>query len=169
MRESSAPVLVTTGALAGAPRRIVVGVDLGLESVRVALAALAVLDDDGELVLAHVQGDSPQGGRLQRHASSLAVESAASALERLRRALPARTNVTLEILREPGDVATSLLAAAVRTRADCVAVGARPRALDDGARLGAVATALVNSGMRSLLAVPAVHRVTASAYTGHPS
>jgi nucleotide-binding universal stress UspA family protein len=170
MRESSAPVLVTTGALAGAPRRIVVGVDFGLESVRVARAALAVLDDDGALVLANVQGGSQPSGRMQRRAGTLADEGAAASLERLRRALPPWSNVSLVVLHERDDVATSLLAAAVRLRADCVAVGTRPRALDDGAKLGIVATALVKSGMRSLLVVPhALRGGAASVSTGHGS
>jgi nucleotide-binding universal stress UspA family protein len=167
MRESATPVLVTTGALAGAPKRIVVGVDFGLESVRLARAALAVLDDDGELVLANVQGGSQPGGRMQRRAGVLADESAAASLERLRRTLPAWTNVSLEVLHERDDVATSLLAAAVRLRADCVAVGTRPRALADGAKLGVVATTLVKSGMRSLLVVPHLPRGAAPVSAGH--
>ena len=169
MRESAAPVLVTTGALAGAPKRIVVGVDFGLESVRVARAALAVLDDDGELVLANVQSGMQPGGRMRRRAGAFSDESAAASLERLRRTLPAWTNVSLEVLHERDDVATSLLAAAVRLRADCVAVGTRPRALDDGAKLGAVATALVTSGMRSLLVVRSVHPGSIPVSTGHGS
>ena len=166
IRESTVPVLVTTGALAGAPKRILVGVDFGLESVRVARAALSVIDDDGEIVLANVQGGSQSRG-MRRHASAAGDESAASLLERLRRALPTWPNTTLEVLHEREDVATTLLAAARRLRADCIAVGTHPRVLDDSARLGEVASALVKSGMRSLLVVPSVHRRAAAVYTGH--
>jgi nucleotide-binding universal stress UspA family protein len=169
MRESSAPVLVTTGALAGAPKRIVVGVDFGLESVRLARAALTVLDDDGELVLANVQSQSKAGGGIRRRDGARMDESAAASLERLRRALPSWTNVTLEVLHERDDVATSLLSAAVRLRADCIAVGSRSHAFDDGARLGPVASALVESGMRSLLVVPSAHRGAAAVSAGHGS
>ena len=165
MRESAVPVLATTGALAGAPSRIVVGVDFGLESARVARAALTVLDEQGELVLANVQSESRMGGRL-RSAQALNDESAIGALERLRRTLPAWANISLEVVRERDDVATSLMVAATRLRADCIAVGAHSRTLDDGARLGVVASALVRSGMKSLLVVPSVHRGGAPVSTG---
>jgi len=168
MRESRAPVLATTGALAGAPKRIVVGVDFGLESVRVARAALAVLDDEGELVLANVQPEPRMGGRMRR-AASLGDESAFGALERLRRTLPASANISLEVLRERDDVAMSLMVAATRLRADCIAVGAHSRTLDDGAKLGVVASALVRTGMKSLLVVPSVRRGAAPVSTGRGS
>jgi nucleotide-binding universal stress UspA family protein len=162
MRECSVPVLATTGALAGAPRRIVVGVDFGLESVRVARAALAVLDDDGELVLAHVQG-RPRGAGLAFHkAGALQDESPAASLERLRRTLPRGTNATVQVLHERADVATTLLEAAARLRAECIAVGAGCHTLDDGQRSGAVASALVSAGTSSLLVVPSGRRATAT-------
>jgi nucleotide-binding universal stress UspA family protein len=159
MRECRTPVLVTTGALAGAPKRILVGVDFGLESLRVARAALAVLDDDGELVLTNVQSGAHTGVGVRRQVGALMDERSTAALERLRRALPAWTKVTLEVVHARDDVATSLLATAVRWRADCIAVGTSSRTLDDGARVGTVASALVRSGMRSLLVVPSLRRV----------
>jgi len=167
MRACRTPVLVTTGALAGAPKRIVVGVDFGLESLRVARAALAVLDDDGELVLTNVQGGARTGTGVRRQDGALLDERAAPSLERLRRALPAWARVTLEVVHAVDDVATSLLATAVRWRADCIAVGANRRTLDDGQHVGAVVGALVKAGMRSLLVVPSVHRVAATASPAH--
>jgi nucleotide-binding universal stress UspA family protein len=169
IRECRMPILVTTGALAGAPKRVVVGVDFGLESLRLARAALTVLDDDGELVLTHVQRAADPSGRtgMRRHVGALEDERAAASLERVRRALPAWTKVTLEVAHAQGDVASSLLATAVRWRADCIAIGTSPRMLDDGRQVGAVATALVKSGMRSLLVVPSVHPIAPSASHAH--
>jgi hypothetical protein len=89
-------------------------------------------------------------------------ERAAASLERLRRALPAWTKVSLEVVHARDDVATALLATAVRSRADCIAVGTSPRMLDDGQHVGVVAASLVKSGMRSLLVVPSVHRIAST-------
>jgi hypothetical protein len=63
----------------------------------------------------------------------------------------------------------SLMVAATRLRADCIAVGAHSRTLDDGAKLGVVASALVRAGMKSLLVVPSVRRGAAPASTGRGS
>jgi hypothetical protein len=155
-------VLATTGALADAPRRIIVGVDFGLESMRVARAALAVLDDDGELVLAHVQAPPRGTGLASRTSGARQEESPIAALERLRRALPAGTNATIELLHEREDVACTLLGAAARLRAECVAIGAGRQTFDDGPRAGAVASTLVNAAARSLLVVPSGRRTTAT-------
>jgi len=157
LRESNVPVLATTGSLAGAPRKIVVGVDFGLESMRIAHAALSVLDDDGELVLAHVQADHRPGGRL-RPSTALGDETSIASLERLRRALPARSNVSVEVVHERGDVAASLLASATRQHADCIAVGAPTHTLDDGVTIGVVANTLMKAGLKSLLMIPSVRR-----------
>jgi nucleotide-binding universal stress UspA family protein len=167
MRESTVPVLATTGALAGAPRRILVGVDFGLESVRLARVALALLDDQGELVLTHVQGAHQVGGGMRQRSSAVPDEWVMASLERVRRALPAGANVRLEVLRARDDVASSLLAATVRLHADCIAVGTQTRALDDGAKLGVVASMLVRFGLRSLLVVPSAPRRSARSATSY--
>ena len=159
MRGASCPVLGVTPSLHTLPRCIVVGTDFGPAALQAARFALAMLADDGTLVLAHAEvpdrdrtEDEPAGSEivytsgLDAAFARLETDLAVPAGVQVRRARPA--------VGSGRRVADELLGIAARHGADLVAVGSRRYDWLDRALLGSVSSELVRDGRVSVLVVP---------------
>lgn len=174
MRDAPCPVLGVSAAapaLAGLPRRVLVGVDFGRASARAAHAALALVADGGTLVLAHVAAPSaqaageapPESDEGEALVHALGVDAAFERLvTELGAATPAGRSVAVECLAVPcvpgHGVARELLAAAGRVRADLVAAATQRLPRLARLLLGSVTAELARDGGRSLLVVPPAGR-----------
>jgi len=158
MRRAHCPVLGVAPALAGLPRRALVGIDFGRASVRAARAALALLHPAGTLVLGHVQPPHELSREDAEGADVVRTLGIDAAFKRLATELAADAGVTVEpALAEcaPGvGTAGELLALGDRVAADLLAVGSQRHRRVERLLLGSVTTELARDGRRSLLVVP---------------
>lgn len=154
----------TRPALAGLPRRVLVGVDFTRASTRAAYAALALVADGGTLVLAHVvapsgAADPDQSDEGAALVHVLGVDGAfARLVTELTAAVPAGRAAGFDCAVVPGvpgqSVAGALLDAADRAGADLVAVATQRLPRLERFFLGSVTTDLARAGRHPLLVVP---------------
>jgi nucleotide-binding universal stress UspA family protein len=155
LRLADCPVLAVAGSWTELPRRAVVAVDFSAASVRAAEEALALLADGGTLTLLHVR---PSFDEMLRPASEVWIgahrQRLTELLDRLRHALAAPADVTVETLVLAGDPAAEVLAYSARVGAPLVATGSTGRGFFARLVVGSVATQLLRASPVSVLAVP---------------
>lgn len=157
-RDSALPTLAVVAAATGLPRRIVVGVDFGRAGLHAARWALPLLADGGTIVLAYAAPrDLGPAGEVGEGERVIHAQGVAAAFRRLRDAVGAPRDVTVETAVLEGTPAPELLALADRAGADCIAVGSRRHGTLERWLLGSVTVDLARAGSRSLLVVPPHH------------
>jgi nucleotide-binding universal stress UspA family protein len=154
MRRAGVPVLAVTPLLRQLPRRIVVGIDFSRASISAAHAAMGLLDDGGELLLAYVEPPADPHPEASKSYRVMYTEGLLAALARLRTELVSRTDVTIETVVLRGAPSATLLSLAARTDADVIAVGSQRHSIARRAFVGGVTTTLARAASRSLLVIP---------------
>jgi nucleotide-binding universal stress UspA family protein len=154
MRRAGAPVLAVTPLLSRLPRRIVVGIDFSRASIAAARAAMGLLDDDGELLLAYVAPPVETRPEESKAYGGIYAEGLAGAFTRFRQELVSRSDITIDTLVLRGATPAELLSLAARSDADVIAVGSQRHSIARRAFVGGVTTALARAAHRSLLVIP---------------
>jgi nucleotide-binding universal stress UspA family protein len=154
MRRAGVPVLAVTPLLRQLPRRIVVGIDFSRASIAAAHAAMGLLDDDGQLVLAYVEPPADTRPDESKAYGAMYAEGLSGAFARLRQDVVSRTDVTIETVVLRGTAPAALLSLAAKVDADLIAVGSQRHSIARRAFVGGVTTALARAASRSLLVIP---------------
>lgn len=152
-RHAGVPVLAVEERAKRRPRSIVVAMDFGGSSVRVAREALELLEPGGTLHLVHVRwalDGRPMGDEAWERTYALGVEQGFLKLSQ-RLATPGIT-ITTEL--KLGGVLESLLKAAKERHADVIAVGSHNQSLVDRVLLGSTASTLLRAARVSVLVSP---------------
>lgn len=162
MRTTRVPVLATTTSLHGIPRRVMVAVDFDRASVVAARAAMALLADGGVLDLVHVDrspreptdgldGDAPGHGLGEPRT-----------IERFVEELDVPMHVEVVTAMRRGSACEQLMAHALSTEPDLLAVRCGRHATMNTVTAGTVAGAFIRDARWSLLVVPPddAHRTT---------
>lgn len=151
MRRAVAPVLAVAPALGSLPRRAIVAMDFSRASLHAARAVLGLVADGAVVTLANVQPDLGLIADASSEYSTIYAQGVGPSLARLRHALDAPPEVTVDSVILRGDPLTELLAFAERTGADLIAAGTRRQPTNDHMAVGGVTTGLVRDARFSLL------------------
>jgi nucleotide-binding universal stress UspA family protein len=155
MRRACVPVLAVTPLHHQLPRRVVVGIDFSRASIAAARAAMGLLEEGGELLLAYVEPEAAEtDAELSPTYRAIYAEGLSGAFTRLRQGLVSRSDVTVDTVVLRGAAPAELLALAARTDADLIAVGSQRHSIARRAFVGGVTTALARAASRSLLVIP---------------
>lgn len=154
MRRAAAPVLAITPLLKRLPHRIAVGIDFSRASIVAARAAMALLDDGGELLLVYVEPPVETRVEESKAYGVIYAEGLAGAFARLRQELVSHSTITIDTVVVRGTVPGELLSLAARAEADLIAVGSQRHSIARRAFVGGVTTALARAASRSLLVIP---------------
>lgn len=155
VRRSPVPVLAVTAALAGLPRRVIVGVDFSRASLHAARAALDLMPPDGTLILVHVQpGDEHPPESLEGRGIVYA-QGVVGSFARFRAELERPKETTIVTVLLEGDASHELLAFADRAGAELVAVGSHHHSLYERVVQGTITAALIRAARYSVLVRPA--------------
>lgn len=166
VRQAPAPVIVAFGTPSGLPRRVLVALDDGPDSARIAEWAAALCTNGGERITAiHVLSNAVLSHMLSTAATrssdirddlQVRDELHAEARQWLDRVLCVRPGgaATSSIVAF-GDPATEILAEAERMHADLIVVGSRGQGRVRQALLGSVAREVLRGANRPVLVVTA--------------
>ena len=154
MRHASVPVLAVTPLLTRLPRRIAVAIDFSRASIAAARAALALVDDEGSLMLVYVEPPAERQPAEAEGYTTIYAQGVAAAFTRLRSELAACSNARIETVMLEGGVASELLSFARRAEVDLLAVGSQRHSIARRAVVGSVTTALARAATVSLLIIP---------------
>lgn len=154
MRHASVPVLAVTPLTTQLPRRIAVAIDFSRASIAAARAALALLDDDGALMLVYVEPPAEPRAPEAEGYTTIYAQGLAAAFTRLRQELAGRSKARIETVVLHGGVAPELLSFAKRAEVDLLAVGSQRHSIARRAVVGSVTTALARAATCSLFVIP---------------
>ena len=157
MRTATCPVFGVTERLFGLPRRMLVGTDFSQASLAAARAALALVADDGAMVLAYVSSprtpDQPDDGERVIH--DLGVAAAFTWFDGELGRLDGTTVEHVVLQHHPDRSAYDLLVGyAMQTSVDAVALGSARHGRVERWLLGSVSTDAARDGRYPLLVVP---------------
>ena len=156
LRSADCPVLSVRPDFCGLPQTAIVAIDFGPSSVRAALAALLILDDQGTLVLTHVLPQRTSPAALSSPPTNDRAVEVNGLFDRLRSELAPYVprGVRVETRLVTGDPVDGILASAGRFGADIVAVGTRGPGIFARMLTGSVADSVVHAAEQTVLAAP---------------
>lgn len=153
IRLSDVPVFAAATNGAGAPKRIVVGVDFSETGLRAARMALDLAAPQAKVYLAHVAPRDSSLPDWNSGAGSYKLDAGA-ALQKTREQLRIPADIEVQTVLLQGDAATELLAFAASVNADLIATGSHGRGFIARMLIGSVATRIVRCSTCSVLCVP---------------
>jgi len=151
------PVIGVTRAMCGLPRRILVGVDFGRASWRVARLAARLIEPPGHLVLAHVAYPRPTTMPEDLEGDEAIFSEGIHALfEHLKRDIQPREGVRVKTVRLTGEPGRALTEYAESMNPDMIAVASQQHSRIVRLLLGSVSRHIIRDGRWSVLVTPPV-------------
>jgi nucleotide-binding universal stress UspA family protein len=148
-------VLGVTSASVSLPRRVLVGVDFGHASARIARLAAHLIEPPGQLILAHVQPATPPTvPETAEGAAVIQQEGIRAAFDTLVHDIAAPAGVTVKTVLLTGEPGSALLQYAGHINPDIIAVASQRRGRFARLLLGSTARHIVRDGRWSVFVTP---------------